>query len=113
MKGSIQFNAPAAGRLPAFLAAILAVLTALPYSAAFAQNEALEEIVVTVRKRSETLQEVPLSVVAFSSLDIEQQKISNLDDLARLTPGFTMDDGFGYVDARPAIRGQSNIRGAS
>ncbi len=113
MKGSIQFNAPAAGRLLAFLAAILAVLTALPYSAAFAQNEALEEIVVTVRKRSETLQEVPLSVVAFSSLDIEQQKISNLDDLARLTPGFTMDDGFGYVDARPAIRGQSNIRGAS
>lgn len=80
---------------------------------AVAQQAGIEEIVVTVRKRSESLQEVPLSVTAFSQESIEQQQISNLDDLARLTPGFTMGDGFGYLDARPSLRGQSNIRGAS
>lgn len=113
MTGSNLFNARAVRRPAAFLAAILMAGTAIPWSAAVAQDEALEEIVVTVRKRSEALQEVPLSVVAFGGIEIERQKISNLDDLARLTPGFTMDDGFGYLDARPAIRGQSNIRGAS
>lgn len=113
MSGSIPFNLPKARVFTAFLSAILMATVAMPYSAAFAQDETLEEIVVTVRKRSEGLQEVPLSVVAFGALEIERQKISNLDDLARLTPGFTMDDGFGYLDARPAIRGQSNIRGAS
>jgi iron complex outermembrane recepter protein len=80
---------------------------------AAAQTVSMEEIVVTVRKRVESLQEVPLSVTAFSQESIEQQQISNLDDLARLTPGFTMGDGFGYLDARPSLRGQSNIRGAS
>ena len=83
-----------------------ATAAALPI-ATQAQEGVIEEIVVTVRKRTETLQDVPLSVVAFGQQVIEQQKLSNLDDLARLTPGFTMDDGFGYLDARPAIRGQS------
>jgi iron complex outermembrane receptor protein len=80
---------------------------------AAAQTVNIEEIVVTVRKRAESLQEVPLSVTAFNQESIEQQQISNLDDLARLTPAFTMGDGFGLLDARPALRGQSNIRGAS
>ncbi|WP_446830125.1 TonB-dependent receptor [Candidatus Foliamicus sp.] len=113
MKCLVQSGVTRSTGIRVLLASVLAAVTAVPYSLAQAQDEALEEIVVTVRKRSEALQEVPLSVVAFGNLEIEQQKISNLDDLARLTPGFTMDDGFGYLDARPAIRGQSNIRGAS
>jgi iron complex outermembrane recepter protein len=92
------------------LAGVALVSGALPVAA---QQSNIEEIVVTVRKREESLQEVPLSITAFSQESIEQQQISNLDDLARLTPGFTMGDGFGYLDARPSLRGQSNIRGAS
>ena len=34
----------------------------------------LEEIVVTARKRSESIQEVPLSVTPFSAADLEQQE---------------------------------------
>jgi iron complex outermembrane recepter protein len=94
----------------AMLAGVAVVIGVMP---ATAQQLSMEEIVVTVRKRVESLQEVPLSVTAFSQQSIEQQQISNLDDLARLTPGFTMGDGFGYLDARPSLRGQSNIRGAS
>jgi iron complex outermembrane receptor protein len=95
---------------PVLLASVAVLIGVLP---AMAQPVNMEEIVVTVRKRVESLQEVPLSVTAFSQQSIEQQQISNLDDLARLTPGFTMGDGFGYLDARPSLRGQSNIRGAS
>jgi|GEM_PF-3525047 len=94
----------------AMLAGVALLAGMLPVAA---QTLNVEEIVVTVRKRAESLQEVPLSVTAFSQESIEQQQISNLDDLARLTPGFTMGDGFGYLDARPSLRGQSNIRGAS
>lgn len=89
-------------------------LPASAQDAEVGQNRStVEEIVVTARKRTESLQEVPLSIVAFNRQTIEQQQISNLDDLARLTPGFTMGDGFGLVDARPSLRGQSNIRAAS
>ena len=39
----------------------------------YAQNEGgLEEIVVTAQKRSESLQEVPISIQVFSSDDIER-----------------------------------------
>ena len=41
-------------------------ITALPL-AAEAQQIALEEIVVTARKRSESLQEIPVAITAFSS----------------------------------------------
>jgi iron complex outermembrane receptor protein len=99
--------------LLASVAMFAGVLPAVGVMPAAAQQVSMEEIVVTVRKRTESLQEVPLSVTAFSQESIEQQQISNLDDLARLTPGFTMGDGFGYLDARPSLRGQSNIRGAS
>ena len=51
----------------------------------------LEEIVVTARKRSESIQEVPLSVTPFSAEDLEQRGFSGLDDIAAATPGFTFE----------------------
>ncbi len=52
---------------------------------------AVEEIVVTARKREESLQEVPLSVTPFSAADLEQRGMSGLDDIAAATPGFTFE----------------------
>jgi iron complex outermembrane receptor protein len=37
----------------------------------YTNSAELEEIVVTAQKRSESLQEVPISIVAFSGDDIE------------------------------------------
>lgn len=73
----------------------------------------LEEVVVTARKQAENLQEVPLSVIAVGAEQIERRAISDLADLQKLTPGFTWSEGLAQLDARPAIRGQSNIRAAS
>ncbi|MDG2228796.1 MAG: TonB-dependent receptor plug domain-containing protein [Gammaproteobacteria bacterium] len=54
----------------------------------YAQNEGgLEEIVVTAQKRSESLQEVPISIQVFSSDDIERLAVTNTIDLVRNVPG--------------------------
>jgi len=56
----------------------------------WAQNTgALEEIVVTAQKRTESLQEVPISIAVFSEDEIERLNISNTIDLVRNIPGMT------------------------
>ena len=44
---------------------------------------ALEEIVVTARKRNESIQDAPLTILAFSDEQIEQRGIQNLADLSK------------------------------
>jgi outer membrane receptor protein involved in Fe transport len=80
----------------------------------------LEEIIVTARKRAENLLEVPLSITAFTSEDIEQSGIDSVADLATQTVGFSYRQGFGRLGSgsgggasnRPSIRGMSNILGS-
>jgi len=47
----------------------------------------IEEIVVTARKREESLQEIPLSVTAFSAQEIERAAFNDLEDISLNTPG--------------------------
>lgn len=73
---------------------------------------ALEEVVVSARKRDETLIDVPLTVTAVSAERIEQLAIRDARDLALYTPGFSNVSSFGRISGeRPVIRGQSNILG--
>ena len=65
----------------------------------------LEEIVVTARKREESLQEIPLSITAFDSASIERNRIQDIIDVAKYTTGLTFDEGFVPQDTRPQIRG--------
>jgi len=48
----------------------------------------LEVVYVTAQKRKEPVHEVPISISAFSGELLEQANISNLVDIAPLTPGF-------------------------
>jgi iron complex outermembrane recepter protein len=76
----------------------------LPGSAS-AQAGVLEELVVTARRREESLLEVPLSVTAFSAAEIERAAINDIRDIARLTSSFNFPDlGARYIDS-PVIRG--------
>ena len=75
------------------LLAATAAVIASPFAAApsLAQEQSqigLEEIVVTARKREESLQEVPVSITAFSAEDIFEKDMMNLEDVGLLTPGF-------------------------
>lgn len=56
-----------------------------------AQAGALEEIVVTARKREESLQDTPISVAAFTAADLEQRGAVDFSDLGEFTPNVTFD----------------------
>lgn len=80
-------------------------LTAFAGEAA-AQQLALEEIVVTSRKISESIQDIPLSVTAFSANMIKNQQITDIDDILQFTPGVHMSNNNGNRN-NPAIRFRS------
>lgn len=71
----------------------------------------IEEIIVTARKRAESLQEIPLAVTAFTVEQIERAGIARIDDIARLTPSLVFDQAFSAQDTRPTIRGLPATRG--
>ncbi len=50
-------------------------------------SSALEEVVVTATRRSERLQDVPISVSAFSQDKLDSEGLRSIDDVTRLTPG--------------------------
>lgn len=52
---------------------------------------ALEEIVVTAQKRSESLQETPISIEAFNADKLEQRGVQGVADLALQVPGMTVE----------------------
>ena len=85
-------------------------LTSLFPLATYSQDS-IEEIIVTARKREENLQDIPLTVNAFTEADLDERGITSLQDIADFTPGFDFAEGFGRNDFRPAIRGQSTILG--
>jgi iron complex outermembrane receptor protein len=77
-----------------------------------AQEAALEEIVVVARRRSEDLQDVPISVTAFSATDIEDAGINRPQDFVSLTPNVSMVDTANAGDTQVTIRGQYSTRDA-
>lgn len=73
---------------------------------------ALEEVVVTATRREERLQDVAVSVTAFSQEKLDAEGLRNIDELSRMTPGVTFQrNGSGtsanYNDENSDI----NIRG--
>ncbi len=80
---------------------------------AVAQSAAtLEEIVVTARKRSESLQDVPIAVTAFTNEQIEGAGIERPQDFIALTPNVSIVDTANAGDTQVTIRGQYSTRDA-
>lgn len=96
------------GRLFASVALVATSSATTQSSVALAQELAVEEITVTARKRAESIQDIPLTVTAFSGGDLEAAGISDLRDLQKFTPGLNffsnVDRGFGQV----LFRGMNN-----
>ncbi|MCU0760800.1 MAG: TonB-dependent receptor [Steroidobacteraceae bacterium] len=77
-------------------------------------SEGLDEIVVTARKVEERLLDVPLTITAFSTADIERTGAFGLRDLANLTPGLFVSSSLGSRSSdRIAIRGISAVAGTA
>ncbi len=60
----------------------------------FSQDEGpvMEEITVTARKVGESIQDIPLSITAFTAEDIQAQAITGIEDIANFTPGLHMSN---------------------
>ncbi len=54
-------------------------------------SNTLEEIVVTATRRSERLQDVPLSITAISQAELTQKGIVGYEGIARETPGAVLN----------------------
>ena len=72
-------------------AAALTGVVAVDVTAAYAQT-GIEEIVVTARKRAESLQEVPAAVTALSSETLRKAQVFDVSEIAQRTPSFTYQE---------------------
>ncbi|KJS04325.1 MAG: hypothetical protein VR73_14675 [Gammaproteobacteria bacterium BRH_c0] len=92
----------------------LATVIAPPLLAQSGTVTRLEEIVVTARKREESLQEVPVSVSALSSDDLRVKGVTKPDDLKFHTPGLEIrNQSIQRNSVSYFIRGQGQTFGSS
>lgn len=69
----------------------------------------LEEIIVTARLRSESLQDVPMSIDAFNESALERLDVVRLGDIAAQTPNMTFVSGESGRLNTPVLRGMALI----
>jgi iron complex outermembrane receptor protein len=67
----------------------------------------LDEVVVSAQRRSERLQDVPISVTAFNSNELVAAGITGTSDLPVLTPGLVFGSQAGF--AQPFLRGVGTV----
>lgn len=88
-----------------------ATKSALAQNATADNDEGLQEIIVSARKRDENLRDVPISITAFSADMLEERGITSVYDIARQTPNLSFNQTYGRAFDRPVIRGMSQILG--
>jgi iron complex outermembrane recepter protein len=69
----------------------------------------LQEVVVTATRHEESLSKVPISVTALTQADLDQKGIKDFLDIARYTPGVSIDNS---ATNAISIRGISSSAGA-
>jgi iron complex outermembrane recepter protein len=73
--------------------------------AAESEDFALDEVVVTARKREENLRDVPVSIGVIDGAAIDTLRIQDMEDITRILPGVS----FASHQNGPAGQGQDNI----
>lgn len=91
---------------PLFSTATLAL--ALSATGTQAQQQMLEEVVVTAQKREQSLQDIPLALQALSSDTLKQNGIATLSDISNISPGVKIADSQGAFSSA-AIRGVNSF----
>lgn len=82
-----------------YLTTLAASLVAIASPATAQQGLALEEIVVTARKREENLQEVPVSISVLNAELIRDAGIIDPRDIFELAPGIDYDVNHDRISA--------------
>jgi len=94
--------------------AMTTAITAVGAPSALAQESsfAIEEVVVTARKRSENLQEVPIAISAIDAETMERAGVERAGDYISLIPNVTLVDTANVGDTQVSIRGIVSTRDA-
>lgn len=91
-----------------YLLSSLLGLSLLPNSPLMADNNIeIEEVIVTATRRAQDLQEIPVSVSAFSGELLDKTGIASVREIARQTPGFTSAE-FNKSNPTFVVRGANN-----
>ncbi len=83
----------------------LTIAISLASTGAMAEGIELEEIVVTAQKREQNLQDVPVSVSAFTGEQLKEAVIKDVFDLQSNTPGLRVGQNQNNNSANFSIRG--------
>jgi outer membrane receptor protein involved in Fe transport len=102
-------NVPSRRAISLILGITAAFAGAEAWAADASGAPALEEIIVTAQKRSENLQDVPISVVAISAQQIKDAGITDIRNLAILTPGLTVTSEGNEAITTARIRGIGTV----
>jgi iron complex outermembrane recepter protein len=95
------------GRWLAAMTAVIAAIIAMPASA---QTSDLTEIVVTARKRDESLQNVPVTIDAFTAQTIKAAGIETPRDFVAMVPNMTIVEVQNVGNSFITVRGISQAR---
>jgi len=98
MKSSTRFKG---GSVP-----LLGVVALLAADVSLAQRQ-IEEVVVTARKRQESIQDVPISITALTGSEIQEAGLLRLQDISTLVPNMT------YLEANSNKFTNVTLRGIS
>jgi len=85
---------------------LTAILSSDVFAAGDAEGQVIEEILVTAQKRSESIQDVPISITAFDANFAKRVNLDDVKDLVKFSPGFAGNSKDSFIDF-------INIRGIS
>jgi iron complex outermembrane receptor protein len=90
-------------------AAQTAAVTPTAAQTSDSQAAGLEEVVVTAERRTERLEDVPVSVTVLSGTQLKDRQLKNVNDLSLATPSMTTAVAFSPLDIRINLRGISEL----
>ncbi len=90
--------------------AIAALVMSMPLAAQDKEyGNTLEEITVTAQKRAQNIQDVPISISAFSGSFLEDNGIETLQEVARISPNFYVNHSSQQTGVRIIMRGVGSV----
>lgn len=81
----------------------VAVASAQEGGASSSPDEGVADIVVTAQKRSENVQQVPISVTALGGTSLQERAIGNIAAVSAITPNVTLDAGTPFSGSTAAL----------
>lgn len=73
--------------------------------------QALEEIIVTARRREENIQDVPISITSYDGEHLRELDVFQAQDLTRLVPSLVVEGKTGRENSVYSLRGQTTSVG--